>query len=403
MVDVPRWFRDAAAGVMLVLLGAAPVLAQIAPPRTLDELKAETQARADRDAYPLGGLKPDNVREALSHINSLDRDEWAAAWSVIGQRYLTQAKAEEAAGKKPEAASDYLEAWRYYAFAHWPVENSPGKQKAAGLALDAFHHYAAALDPPLETVRIAYQGKEVVGYLQLPKGVRPAPVLLKIAGLDGRKEDGLLASQAFLHHGIGVLAFDMPGTGETPIKIDAGVERIYSAALDYLATRRDVDAQRVVVYGTSWGGYWAAKLGFAEAARLKGAVVQGGPVDAYFQPSWQKVALGTREYLFDLFAARAYVYGVASLDDFLAYGPRMSLKAQGDIGKPSAPMLLLNGVRDTQVPIADLDLLLHTGSPKEAWINPEGGHMGRSPQWREDKILAEIVLPWVERRVALAE
>ena len=56
----------------------------------------------------------------------------------------------------------------------------------------------------------------------------------------------------------------------------------------------------------------------------------------------------------------------------------MSLKEQGLIGKPSAPMLLVNGDRDSQVPIADLDLLLHAGSPKEAWVNPGGGHMGRS-------------------------
>ena len=57
--------------------------------RTWPELKAETQARADRNAYPLTGLKPDDVREALSHIDSLDRDQWAAAWMAIGDRYVT--------------------------------------------------------------------------------------------------------------------------------------------------------------------------------------------------------------------------------------------------------------------------------------------------------------------------
>ena len=56
-------------------------LGQIAPPRSLEELKAETQARADRNGYPLTGLKPADVREALAKITSLDRDEWAAAWS----------------------------------------------------------------------------------------------------------------------------------------------------------------------------------------------------------------------------------------------------------------------------------------------------------------------------------
>lgn len=40
----------------------------------LARVKAESQARADRNAYPATGLRPDDVREALSHIDSLDRD-----------------------------------------------------------------------------------------------------------------------------------------------------------------------------------------------------------------------------------------------------------------------------------------------------------------------------------------
>jgi fermentation-respiration switch protein FrsA (DUF1100 family) len=108
-------------------------------------------------------------------------------------------------------------------------------------------------------------------------------------------------------------------------------------------------------------------------------------------------ALGTREYLFDLFAARAGVYGAADLEAFLAYGPRMSLKAAGLLGKPSAPMLLVNGERDTQVPIEDLYIMLRTGSPKEAWVNPDGGHIGRGPGWPDTRIFREVVVPWLAR------
>ena len=79
--------RLLAAAALGALLGQAPALAQIAPARTLDELKAETQSRADRNAYPVVGLKPDDVREALGRIHSLDRDEWAAAWGSIAERY----------------------------------------------------------------------------------------------------------------------------------------------------------------------------------------------------------------------------------------------------------------------------------------------------------------------------
>ncbi len=178
---------------------------------------------------------------------------------------------------------------------------------------------------------------------------------------------------------------------------------MFSRVLDYVATRPEIDAKRVVIQGGSWSGYYAAKLGILEKDRLKAVVVQGGPIHQYFQRDWQMKALGTREYLFDLFAARASVYGAGTLDEFLAFGPKMSLKEQGLIGKPSAPMLLVNGDHDSQVPIADLDLLLHAGSPKEAWVNPGGGHMGRSAEWPDVKIFRQVVVPWIARQLGSGE
>jgi hypothetical protein len=392
-----------AAAIAILAVSHVAALAQIAPTRSIEELKAETQARADRNAYPLTGLKPADVREALASITTLDRDEWASAWSKVAIQYVLQARAGEASGKIKEAQENYLMAWRLYSFARWPTPNSPGKQKASELALDAFQHYASYLDPRPEVVRIPFDGKEIVGLLRLPKGARGAPLVLTISALDSRKEDNVERGEAFIRRGIATFSFDMPGTGQAPLKGDVDSEKMFSRALDYVATRPEIDAKRVVVQGGSWSGYWAAKLGIVERDRLKAVVVQGGPIHNYFQPEWQSKALGTREYLFDLFPARASVYGVASLEDFLAFGPKMSLKVQGLIGQPSAPMLLVNGDNDTQVPIADLDLMLHSGSPKDAWVNPGGGHMGRSSEWPDGKIFEKVVAPWIARQVGLGE
>ena len=134
----------AAAGVALWHTGAR---AQIAPPRTIEELKAETQARADRGAYPLIGIKPADTRAALAEITTLDRNQWAAAWSKVAARYEAEAKAAEAAGRTKDALEGYLMAWRLYSFARWPTPNSAGKLAAYQHALDAFAHYARLLDP----------------------------------------------------------------------------------------------------------------------------------------------------------------------------------------------------------------------------------------------------------------
>ena len=376
-----RWFA-----VALALPIAA--LAQSWGPRSLDELKQETVRRAERNIVPLTGIKAEDAREAMASLESLEPDDWAAAWSRLGERYF--------------ARGDYFHAWDIFNVARWPSERlSPGKQKAYERALAAFQAYAKSLNPPIETVRIAFEGKEIVAYLRLPPAVRPAPLVFGINGLDSRKEEVIARAERYLTAGVGVFAIDMPGTGQAPILIDVGAERMFSAALDYLAKRRDVDAKRIVVQGRSWSGYWAAVLAYTEKDRIRGAVVHGVGIDEYYAPEWQKKAFSTREYLFDIYPARAAVYGTKTMEEFLAYGPRLSLVARGLIDKPSAPMLLVNGERDTQQPIADLYLLMKHGDPKEVWVNPEGGHMGRSERWPQGKVLAEVVEPWVLRRLGV--
>ena len=396
------WLRPRHSALLatFVLFAAVSAAAQMAPTRTWEELKEETQRRVDKNLGPVGGLKSEDAREALSNIHSLDRDEWAAAWSAIGERYNNRAKSEEANKNSTAARDDYFWAFKYYTAARWPVPNSMGKQKAYLNALAAFRNYGRFLDPPVELLHIPFEGKEIPGYLRLPKIAGPAPLVFMINGTDSRKEDEVQGRDSLFRSGIGIVAVDMPGTGESPVKADVGAERMFSRVLDYLATRPDVDSKRIVVWGTSYGGHWAASLAYIEKARLLGAVVQGGPVHDYYTAEWQKKSLGTPEYLFDLFAARAAIYGVESLDDFYAYGPRLSLKTQGFLGKPSAPMLVLNGEKDSQVPISDLYILMQSGgSPKWSWVNPDGGHTGRSQEWPNSRISEEIITPWIKARL----
>jgi esterase FrsA len=114
----------------LVLMAAAlPAVSQPAAERTIDEIRAESIARAERGGYPLIGLSPDDVREAFSRIASRDGDEWAAAWTSVAGKYA--ARAGDLAVSDPAGSrSNWLKAWRLYAFGAWPVASTPGKQKA---------------------------------------------------------------------------------------------------------------------------------------------------------------------------------------------------------------------------------------------------------------------------------
>src|SRR5438105_13342653 len=257
---------------LLFLFIANVASAQIAPTRTWLELKEAVQDRVNRNAYPLTGYDKEEVREVLARIQSLDRDEWARSWMQQGDKHLAQAKSAQSAGERTKAREAYLAAWRYYGFGAWPTQNSEGKREAHRRATAAVPAYAALAEPAIEVLRVPFEGKEITAYLQLPDGARPAPVVMSVGGLDSYKE--YVVEQygpGYLAAGLGYLAIDMPGTGEAPIKIDVGAERLFSRLLDALVARKDVDAKRIGFMVVSWGGHWAARVGYTEKDRLRGS------------------------------------------------------------------------------------------------------------------------------------
>ena len=169
--------------------------------RNLEELKQEVWRRVERGIMPLGGIAPEDARSALAAIDSLDREQWAKAWSSVAEQHFAKAQALEA-GDRKGAAAEYWHAWRLHHFARWPVENTPAKRHAKQRALDAFGRYCRLLDPVIEVVRIPFEGKEIVAYLRRPAGPRPVPVVLGIAGLDSRKEDVAAYTDRYLKHGV---------------------------------------------------------------------------------------------------------------------------------------------------------------------------------------------------------
>ena len=398
MRHIVSWQRGLCA-LLGLMVGLA--FAQV-PERTIEEIKHESMVRAKRGAYPLGGIDPQDAQQALDAIRTRDRDDWAAGWSQVANSYYQKGLN---ATSKAQAANDFKRAWRLFYFAQWPVPNSPGKAKAYDRAIDAYLKYASTFDVPMEVVRIPFEGKTITGYLRLPKDAKkPVPLILAISGLDSRKETVAESYAQILSQGVGFFAVDGPGTGQAPIKVSKTADRMFTAVLDYLTQRPEIDKQRIIVSGVSFGGYWAAKLAITEKARLLGSVAQSPPVDIFFSERFlREGTMGNREYLFDLAPAFINVFeGAQTVDDLAKLMPGMSLKALGLLDQPTTPMLVVTGALDTQVPIADAELLMRTGDvPKEAWINPKGGHLGRDIKaWPDPVIFSKIIVPWELRLIA---
>lgn len=368
--------------------------------RTLEELKQEVLRRVERGLTPVGGIGVEDARAALAAIDSLSREQWAQAWSAVAEKHFAAARAAEGA-HPAQAAQSYWNAWRLHHFARWPTENSPAKRHAKARALIAFRAYCRLLKPAIDVVRIPFEGQQVVAYLRLPEGVRPAPVVFGISGLDSRKEDVVADTDGYLRHGLAIIAVDMPGTGEAPITAaQPDSDRMFSAVIDYLQTRPEIDARRIVVQGRSFSGHWAAKLAYTERKRVRGCVVHGGGVHKSFQRAWAEPALKTGEYLYDYLEARRGMVGAADAEDLYRRIAGFSLVDQGLVDQPSAPMLVVNGWLDSQTSCEDVFVLLQHGDAKDAWVNPRGRHMGRSAEWPGSRIQEEVLMPWMLRRVA---
>ena len=359
-------------------------------PRSLGEIKNDIRSRVGHRA-PFNHADPQEVEDALARLSSIDGEAWAAAWNALGARWEEKARDAEAARNHSQAKEAYLKSYGYYGIGRHPFPSTPGKQHAYLKAREM--HLAASryFEIPLERVVIPFDGKQVIGHLRLPKKI-PAPLILHWGGIDNWKEERHTFAERFVREGWGCFVLDSPGTGESPVLASAEAHRVHVTAVDYLIKRPEVDANRIAVVGASFGGYWATKLAHVASERLRAVVNWGGGIHYFFQPEWQERSRHADSYLFDLIEARANLFGRKRFEDLVEVMPALSLKTQGWLDKPSAPLLLVNGKEDKQVPLDDFYLLLEHGDPKAIRLFP-GGHMGNIP------LVFETVLPWLHEKL----
>jgi dienelactone hydrolase len=165
------------------------------------------------------------------------------------------------------------------------------------------------------------QGFWVPGYLQLPAGEGAAPCVLLLHGWSGSKESwwqdggtikGGDARRALVEAGFAVLALDAQCHGDriaandfapvndyadpeasqprkgyfTQVDIYVQTTRDYRRAIDYLATRKEIDSARIGAVGYSMGGTQTYLLAGVEP-RIKAAVAVAAPAE---RSKWSPVA-----------------------------------------------------------------------------------------------------------------
>ena len=292
-------------------------------------------ARARLQEFIGRGADPAEAKAIFARLTSLDAEPWVNEWSKLAVPFEHQAMELEAQGKMEEANKAYEKAYAYYSIAKFPVINHPAKQAAYRKSVAAYLKAARSQDPPMERVAIPFEGKEIIGYLRKPKDVARPPVVIATGGVDVYKEDR--NTNDILDIGAASFSMDMPGAGECPVWNTPDADRLYSATIDFLLTRQDLDAERLGFIGRSYGGYWGAKMAFVESKRIRASAQLGGPVHYTWQEPWLHGLLSEKTYFWSILDSMIYSNHVKDYAELVKTAPAMSLLGQGWLEKRCAP------------------------------------------------------------------
>jgi 2,6-dihydroxypseudooxynicotine hydrolase len=231
------------------------------------------------------------------------------------------------------------------------------------------------LVPPGERVEIPYQGKHLYGILRRPSGVARPPVLVMACGLDSAKEETAAYEEPFLARGVATLVFDGPGQGEGeydfPIRGD--YEVAVKAVIDFIETRRDLDAARIGLWGVSLGGYYAPRAAAFEK-RVKACIALAGPYD------WAEAWEGLPELTKDAFRVRSHC---KTMEEAKRHAATLSLKGVAE--RISCPLFVMTGKLDRIIPWQHAERLAREAKgPVELLVIEDGNHVAnnRTYRWR---------------------
>ncbi|HZP76839.1 MAG TPA: alpha/beta fold hydrolase [Pseudolabrys sp.] len=306
-----------------------------------------------------------DITSALGHW-----DEWCAAWAKRAGLHEAMGREALAKGQHVSAAEHLTRAGVYYHFGKFLfVHDLPQMRDAHRKAVECRRLALPHLDPPGERVEIPYEGKHLAATLRRPRGAARPPVVIMAMGLDSAKEEMDSCERTFLDRGMATLCFDGPGQGEA--EYDFGIrgdyEVVVTAVVDWLQSRRDLDLDRIGLWGVSLGGYYAPRAAAFEK-RIKACISLSGPYD--FADCWDALPDLTR---------LAFKVRSKSTSDEDARRKAGTLSLASAAKKITCPLLIATGKLDRVIPWDHSERLAREAKgPVELILVEDGTHVANN-------------------------
>jgi dienelactone hydrolase len=331
---------------------------------------------------PYGAVALEEIErlcERLRARSPQDPEAWPAEWCAEAVRIEKLADAAAKEGRNATAGNLYLRAGNYYYTGERFVPLGERKLEIYEKALRCYHEGLRRRHPEIEFCEVPYEGKTLPAYFMKSASRSPAPTVVLFDGMDNCKEMSVLfAGLEFARRGFNTLAIDGPGQGET-----LRLRRIYArhdyevagtAAYEFVAKRADVDPNKVVVMGYSFGGYYAPRVAAFEP-RYAACVCLGAlhwDLHAWQKRTREQLAADPKKSAQSNFQFQ-WILGLSDPDEALERAKLFSLA--GVVDRIACPVLITHGQNDRVVPVqAAHDLYAALKDPKTLRIfTPEEG------------------------------
>ena len=331
-------------------------------------------------AVAAGGQVGD-VSLILDRLRERDGDDeaWHIEWSWLAGVLEKRAIDSLAIGASESAAEHYFLASLYHTISeHFIPPTEPLRLECYQSVLETFEKGRALSSHNIERVLVPYEASANLPAYFIPatRGISPRPAVIFLCGLDTTKEiSSLRVRDRLAARGIGCLAVDTPGIGETlrlgklPTRYDYEVP--VAAAIDYLQSRPDVDSNRIGIIGSSLGGYYVARAAAFEP-RLRAAVAWGAIYD--YHAVWRRrmtvggaVATASFQLMF--------ITGTDSVDAAMERIENFTVRSIA--GHIQCPFLIVHGSEDQQVPPGDAEKMFDAiGSTDKLMMICDGKNAG---------------------------
>ncbi|MBF6992510.1 S9 family peptidase [Cupriavidus sp. IK-TO18] len=282
---------------------------------------------------------------AASRMTPGNLEDWYAEWQKMGAASFERAEKALKSGYIETAKANLLRGANYYRSSEFYLgHDDPRRLETFGRTGALSRQYLELMSPAGEVLSIDVgDGTSLDAYFIKPAEQGVWPTVICFGGLDEYKDELLheIPKYAF-PRGMALLLVDLPGQGgtlrlrKTASRPDTEVP--VGKCVDYLLSRKDVDGDRIALYGASVGGIYAARAASVEC-RLKAVVSDSLIYDIH---EYTKGMLAKPDAL--IWGHLKWVFGQPDMESVVER--TKAFRMADFIGNIKAPYLIVQGEQD---------------------------------------------------------